>query len=113
PGHGHGDGEGEHDHQVPPAVVAFDAARWTETSDVADELLFLWNGLPAASRVEVFLPGVRAEQVLNLRNARHAPGNVAIVDEHTLLLRPTGAAYLPLPPVPSGRVPGVVTITLP
>lgn len=75
--------------------------------------MFVWNGLPEASRVELFLPGVRAETIVNLRHLRHAPHDVRIVDEHRLLLVPNGVTYVPLPPTPEERVAGVVTITLP
>jgi hypothetical protein len=91
----------------------FDAARWGDTTDHVDELLFDWNGLPAESHVEVYLPGVRCEDVMNLRTLRHAPGDVRIVDAHTLRLDPVGVTFLPVPSPPDGRLPGVVTITLP
>lgn len=91
----------------------FDGVDWKATSDLLDELVFVWNGLPEKARVELFLPGVRAETIINLRNLRHAPRDVRIVDEHRLLLVPNGVTYIPLPPTPKERIAGVVTITLP
>jgi hypothetical protein len=91
----------------------FDGVRWQDRGDLLDELLFRWNDLPADSRVELYLPGVRAENVINLRHLRHAPGDVRIVDEHTLLLVPSGVTFVPLPPSVDERVAGVVTVTLP
>jgi hypothetical protein len=91
----------------------FDAARWQDTTRYIDELLFVWNGLPANALVEVYLPGIRCEDVINLRNLRHAPADVGIVDAHTLRLRPGGVTYLPIPDRPDGRLPGVVTVVLP
>jgi hypothetical protein len=93
--------------------LAFDAVSWQRTAEVFDELLFLWNGLPRESRVELYLPGIRCEHVLNLRNLRHAPGNVKILDAHTLLLVPDGATYVPLPPTAGRRIAGVLTVALP
>ena len=93
--------------------LAFDPVAWKSTGDLVDELMFVWNGLPEASRVELYLPGIRAENVVNLRNLRHAPRDVRIIDEHRLLLVPNGVTYLPLPPSVEDRVAGTVTITLP
>lgn len=91
----------------------FDAARWQNTTRYFDELLFIWNGLPQNSAVEVYLPGVNCEHIINLRNLRHAPGDVRIVDSHTLQLIPGDVTYLPIPNTPDGRVPGVITVALP
>ena len=93
--------------------LAFDAVDWQRTGDWYDELLFLWNGLPEASDVRLYLPRVRCEDVLNLRALRHAPGDVRIVDPHTLSLVPRGVTYVPMPPAAGRRVAGVVTVALP
>ena len=93
--------------------LVFDAAHWQNTTRYFDELLFIWNDLPSDSRVEIYLPGINCEHIINLRNLRHAPGDVRIVDSHTLELIPGGVTYLPVPNTPDGRVPGVITIALP
>jgi hypothetical protein len=93
--------------------LVFDQARWQDTTGGIDELMFLWNGLPKTSKVRLYFPNISCEQIINLRNLRHAPGNVRIVDSHTLELIPDGTAYVPLPPVSGGHIQGVATVTLP
>ena len=91
----------------------FDRARWQSTIRVFDELLIDWGDLPDGSRATLHLPGVDAAHIINLRNLRHAPGDVTIVDRHTIELTPGGATFVPVPHVPDGRVPGVLRIELP
>lgn len=93
--------------------LVFDSTHWARTDKYFDELLIDWGDLPPESRVELYLPGINCEHVVNLRNLRHAPGDVRIVDSHTLQLTPGGVTYLPLPPGPGGKIPGIVTIALP
>lgn len=95
-----------------PGLV-FDAERWTPVGRVVDELAIFWNGLPPTAKVELYLPGVRAETVMNLRKLRHAPDDVRIIDEHRLRLTPGTPTFIPLPPTEGGRVNGTITITLP
>lgn len=91
----------------------FDSVQWGRTSDGFDELMFMWNELPEQCEVELFLPNINCEHVINLRNLRHAPGDVKIIDSHRLKLTPGNITYLPLPPSKNGKVNGVVTIQLP
>jgi hypothetical protein len=91
----------------------FHPARWTETAHALDELMIDWGDLPAAARATLFLPAVAPEQIVNLRNLRHAPGTVVARPDASLALRIGGVTYVPLPPVPGGRLAGALTITLP
>jgi len=92
----------------------FDPVKWQSTIHGIDELLFIWRDLPRTSRVELFLPHVGCENVINLRNLRHAPRDVRILDSENLQLFPNGGVtYVPLPPSPQGRVNGIVTVELP
>lgn len=93
--------------------LVFDTIAWSDTTRFFDELLILWNDLPQDTRVDVYLPGINCEDVINLRNLRHAPGDVRIVDSHTLSLVPGNATFLPLPAGPGGKVAGVITVALP
>jgi hypothetical protein len=101
------------DRVVQQFPLVFDSAEWTERTDLFDELLIQWNDLPAESVATVHLPGVNCEDVVNLRNLRHAPGDVRIVDSETLELDIGGATYLPVPAGLDARVPGLITIELP
>lgn len=91
----------------------FDTSRWQNTTELIDELLFLWNDLPREARVEVYLPRINCEQIINLRHLRHAPGDVRFVNSHTLELTPDGVTYLPLPPTPGDHIAGIITVELP
>jgi hypothetical protein len=91
----------------------FDAVDWQSTVNGIDELLFRWNELPRQSKVELYLPGVSCEDIMNLRALRHAPGDVKIIDSHRLALVPGGVTFVPLPPNAGTRIAGVVTIELP
>lgn len=93
--------------------LIFDLTDWTHRGDLFDELLFKWNGLPTDSEVEIFFPGINCENVVNMRNLRHAPNNVRLKDSSTLLLRSEGVTYLPVPAVRERRIPGIITISLP
>jgi len=94
-------------------------ARWTfddvdwKRLDGLDELAFFWNNLPTQSTVELYLPGCSAEEIVNYRNLRHAPGTVKIVDSQTVRLVPEGPAYVPIPRFYGDHLAGLVTITLP
>ncbi|WP_152039911.1 hypothetical protein [Salinigranum salinum] len=93
--------------------LRLDAARWQSTGDLFDELLFDWDDLPDEAQVELYLPRVNCEHVINLRHLRHAPDDVRLVDAHTLSLVPEGATYVPLPPTDDDRIAGLVTVSLP
>jgi hypothetical protein len=100
-------------------VEAVEAARWQidpdgwKPTDGLDELVFFWNKLPAEARIELYLPGINVEEILNYRNLRHAPATVKIVDSHTLRLFASGPTYLPIPPFWGDNLAGLVTIALP
>ena len=78
-----------------------------------DELMIDWGDLPEEAEARLFLPSVAPAQILNLRNLRHAPGTVVAEADATLRLRVGGVTYIPPPPVPGDRLPGVLTVTLP
>ena len=91
----------------------FHPTSWSETSALADELMITWNDLPKQSAVTLFFPTVPAEQIVSLRNLRHAPRTVRAEGNGMLRLAVTDVTFIPIPPVPGGRVGGVMTITLP
>ncbi len=93
--------------------LRFDAAHWRSTGALFDELLFDWGSLPDEAQVELYLPRVNCEHVINLRHLRHAPDDVRLVDSHTLSLVPGGSTYVPLPPTDGDRIAGLVTVSLP
>jgi hypothetical protein len=91
----------------------FHPTRWGETGAMLDELMIDWGDLPQEAEARLFLPSVAPTQILSLRNLRHAPGTVVAEADATLRLRVGGVTYIPLPPIPGDRLPGVLTVTLP
>ena len=94
-------------------TLIFDNARWSGTSLWADELMIRWNNIPPGSQAKIYLPNINCENVLNLRNLRHAPADVKIIDSHTLILSANDVTYLPIPSVKRIKVAGAITIELP
>jgi hypothetical protein len=90
----------------------FHPTRWVETGAMLDELMIDWGDLPEDAEARLFLPSVAPAQILSLRNLRHAPGTVVAEADGNLRLRVGGVTYIPLPPVPGDRLPGVLTVTL-
>lgn len=90
----------------------FDPDHW-KRGDGVDELVLFWNNLPTTATVEVHLPGAAVEEIVNLRNLRHAPGTVKIIDSQTLRLMVAGSTYLPVPPFFGDHLAGLITVTLP
>lgn len=93
--------------------VIFHPTRWQQTAQVMDELMIHWHNLPAQSVVRMFLPGMDAEELASLRNARHAPRTVRPEGGSVLRLDVAGVTYLPIPPVVGERQAAVLTIELP
>jgi len=91
----------------------FHPTRWSDTTPLLDELMIDWGNLPLTADARLFLPGVAPEQIVNLRNLRHAPETVVAAPDATLRLRVGGVTFVPLPPVKGDRLPGALTITLP
>ncbi|MBX9298678.1 DUF1929 domain-containing protein [Chromobacterium vaccinii] len=79
-----------------------------------EALVLWWDTLPRSAAAEIYLPGVRAEDVLALLPPAQAPVWRA-TDEFTLRIESLGdCAFLPLPPSLDGRsLAGLLTVILP
>lgn len=125
-GHGHG-AAAKHPHaamipRLRPAAArnvrrafpfVFHPARWTETSGLLDELMIDWGTMPENAEAELFLPRVAPEDVVSLRNLRHAPPTVHAQGGATLRLRVGGVTFVPLPPAQEDKLAGSLRIRLP
>lgn len=78
-----------------------------------DELLFQWNDLPRDTKVEVYLPDVDVDEMIDVIAARLGPSVVEKVDDHTVSCTVGDVTYLPLPGGRSVHIPGLVTLELP
>lgn len=93
--------------------LVFDAAAWSDRNDLFDELMIGWHDLPATARATIYFPGLNCEQVINLRNMRHAPADVRIKDTNTIEVVVGGVTYVPVPAWQNARIPALITIDLP
>lgn len=81
----------------------------------ADELMIEWSNLPAGSSATVYMPGIAADEVIELHGRRAGPENVERIDQHTLRLT-VGAqriVYIPLPPSRQETIAALFSIELP
>jgi len=93
--------------------LIFDNVEWSKTTEWIDELMIRWNDIPKGSSAKIYLPNINCENVVNLRNLRHAPNDVKIIDSHTLLVTTEDVSYLPIPSVNRNTIAGAITIELP
>ncbi len=94
-------------------TLVFDKTKWTSTTNWSDELMIRWNDIPEDSTAKIYLPNINCEHILNLRNLRHAPSDVKIMDSHTLLLNTKDITFLPIPALNQNKITGAITIELP
>lgn len=91
------------------AHAAAPVLNWLEP----DELMIDWGALPPGSTGEIYIPGIRASDTLELLRRRWADRNITLVDEHTLLLPATGMSHVPVPAISPRILPGLLTVRLP
>ena len=72
--------------------------RTAAVSSYPDELLIDWTNIPAGQEVEIYLPGVDAEEVLATASELYPTHRLVRVDGHTLGCLTGGVTYIPLPP---------------
>ncbi len=77
-----------------------------------DELMFDWGSTPAGSVATIYLPQVRAAEVLDLAGRSFNLQTLERVDDHTLRCRTGGVTYVPLPQGVT-NVAGLLTVDLP
>jgi hypothetical protein len=78
-----------------------------------DELMIEWNGVPAGSTAEIYLPRVSADTVLAMAGALYTSHLLTRVDAHTLRCPAAGVTYIPIPPGTGITYAGLLTLDLP
>jgi hypothetical protein len=78
-----------------------------------DEMMIVWGNTPAGSEATIYLPGVRATEVLALARRNFNLQTLEKVDDHTLRCRTAGITYLPIPPGGTVDLAGLITLDLP
>ncbi|HEV8486051.1 MAG TPA: LodA/GoxA family CTQ-dependent oxidase [Blastocatellia bacterium] len=83
-------------------------------SDGVDELMIRWGNLPRTSDMQIYLPGIAADDVLHQAALLIDDPRLERVDDNTVRLLPADVSFLPIPPEWQGRpVPGLLKIITP
>jgi hypothetical protein len=77
-----------------------------------DELMIAWGNTPVGSLATVYLPGVRASEVLDLAARNFNLQTLERVDDHTLSCKTGGVTYVPIPAGGVLDLAGLITLDL-
>lgn len=78
-----------------------------------DEMMIAWGNTPVGTEATIYLPGVRASEVLALARKNFNLQTLEKVDDHTLRCRTAGVTYVPIPPGGTIDLAGLITLNLP
>ncbi|WP_300038900.1 galactose oxidase early set domain-containing protein [uncultured Roseobacter sp.] len=78
-----------------------------------DELVFERNNLPPGTRIEIYLPDVDIDEVLQLSAIRNGPPTLRRIDDNTLAFEPGPVSYVALPGGRELNIAGLISVTLP
>jgi hypothetical protein len=79
-----------------------------------DLLMIHWNNLPAESKIIVYMPDVKVDDILALEPyARLSPTKITREDDHTFSFTSSHINYIPVPGGFEKNIPGLLTIELP
>jgi hypothetical protein len=78
-----------------------------------DEMMIVWGNTPVGTEATIYLPGVRATEVLALARKNFNLQTLEKVDDHTLRCRTAGVTYLPIPQGSTVDLAGLITLDLP
>jgi hypothetical protein len=79
----------------------------------SDELMIAWGNTPPGTVATLYLPGVRASEVLNLAARAFNLQTLEAVNDHTLRCHPAGVTYVPIPASTGPDLAGLITLDLP
>ncbi|MFQ6397352.1 M14 family metallopeptidase [Nocardia sp. KC 131] len=95
------------------APQTFEIASTPTFSAEPTELMIDWDGLPAGSTAQVYLPTVDADAVLALADRTVGRSRLQRIDAHTLACAAETVTYLPIPPSLRGDHAGLLTVEVP
>jgi len=78
-----------------------------------DEMMIVWGNTPVGTEATIYLPGVRASEVLALARKNFNLQTLRKIDDHTLGCRTAGVTYIPIPPGGTVDLAGLITLDLP
>jgi murein tripeptide amidase MpaA len=98
---------------VPLTALARPAKATMAAVERPDELLIRWHGLPKDSVVDIYLPGVDVEAIVEFSESRLGPQVIEQIDPHTLRCRVGDVTYIPIPGDRGPALAGLISIQLP
>lgn len=105
-----------HDHFIDEKMIMtheFHSVQNNLISIQNDELMFQWHNVPRNSRATIYLPDIKAEEIVQLVNLKLNSHKVELVDEHTISCEIADVTYIPLPSAKRNNIAGLLSIELP
>lgn len=78
-----------------------------------DELIIEWKNLPRNSKATLYIPAIKAEDIIKMSRLRPGPEVLEWVDEHTISCAVNEITYVPLPPGRTFNLAALLSIELP
>src|SRR5271157_1374931 len=78
-----------------------------------DELMIAWGNTPVGTIATIYLPGVRASEILSLAGRNSNLQTLERVDDHTVRCKTAGVTYIPIPSGGTLDLAGLITLDLP
>jgi hypothetical protein len=78
-----------------------------------DELMIDWGNTPKGSVAAIYLPAIRADDVLAMASRMYTSHRLARADDHTLRCPTGGITYVPIPPGVGVNYAGLLSVDLP
>jgi hypothetical protein len=78
-----------------------------------DEMMIAWGNTPVGTEATIYLPGVRASEILGLAGRNFNLQTLERVDDHTIRCKTAGVTYVPIPAGGSVDLAGLITLDLP
>jgi hypothetical protein len=72
-----------------------------------------WGNTPAGTVASIYLPGVDADQVLDMASRMYTRRRLSRVDDHTLQCKAGGITYIPVPYASNINFAGLLSLDLP
>jgi hypothetical protein len=83
------------------------------SSQPPDELMIDWGNVPAGTMASIYLPGVDADQVLDMASRMYTRRRLSRVDDHTVQCKAGGITYIPVPYASKINLAGLLFLDLP
>lgn len=78
-----------------------------------DELMIVWANTPKGTVANLYMPGVRVSEILDLAARNFNLQTLERVDDHTIRCVPSGVTYVPIPSEGTVDLAGLITLDLP